>query len=356
MPSSDFIARLIGMVVFALLGARLGINAAIALDIPEAEEAFWFFFSLLGFLSGLILTPYFTTRPISRISNAVRETPIETLFTGIIGMTLGLFIALLLAYPLSQLLTPWDAILPPLVSVLGGYFGAMIFSVRAREIADLLADQVGFKRGRLLAMQSDRRLLVDTSVLIDGRLVEVSKTGFLGGTILIPRFVLTELHQVADSSDSLRRNRGRRGLNKLNELQRNNVVPVKIIDDDIEEIVEVDDKLVALSQRLDASLVTNDYPLSKVAEGQGVMVLNINLLANAVRSVYIPGETFPLHIIQEGTDNNQGVGYLDDGTMVVVEYGKRYMDRTVNVEVTKLINREAGRMIFAIPETEKPRS
>lgn len=355
MLSADFIARLIGMVFFALVGARLGLDASAAFDLPQAEEAFWFFFSLLGFLFGLIITPYISTRPIRRLSQMIKETPIETLFMVLIGVTIGLFVALLLAYPLAQIVPPWNSYLPPIVSVLGAYFGATIFSVRAREIADLLADQFGFKRGRLLAMQSDRKLLVDTSVLIDGRLVEISKTGFLGGTILIPRFVLTELHQVADSSDTLRRNRGRRGLTKLNELQRNTVIPVKIIDDDIEEIAEVDNKLVALSQRLDAALLTNDYPLSKVAEGQGVMVLNINLLANAVRSVYIPGETFPLHIIQEGTDSDQGVGYLDDGTMVVVERGKRYMDRTVNVEVTKLINREAGRMIFAIPESEKSR-
>ena len=148
------------------------------------------------------------------------------------------------------------------------------------------------------------------------------------------------------SPDTLRRNRGRRGLLKVNELQRNNIIPVRVIEDDIEEIQEVDSKLVALSLRMDAYLVTNDYPLSKVAEGQGVTVLNMNLLANAVRSAYIPGETFPLHIIQEGKDTGQGVGYLDDGTMIVVEGGRRSLGTEVDVEVTSVLQNASGKMIF----------
>lgn len=353
MVSSEFISRIIGMVVFAFVGARLGVDAAASLDLPE--EVSWFLFSLVGFLFGLIMTPYITVRPVRSIGQSIKEMPIEVLFMALLGAIIGLTIALLMAYPLSLLGAPFNSVLPPAASVLGGYLGITVFSVRAREIWEVLSDQIGFKRARMLSMQSNRQLLLDTSVLIDGRIVEIAKTAFLGGTLIIPRFVLNELHQVADSSDALRRNRGRRGLIKLNELQRNNVIPVKIIEDDVEEIVEVDDKLVALALRMDAYLVTNDYPLSKVAEGQGVMVLNINLLANAVRSIHIPGETFPIHIIQEGRDEDQGVGYLEDGTMVVVENGKNYMDRTIRVTVTKLINREAGRMIFAVPETDTRR-
>lgn len=355
MPSVEFMSRIIGMVFFALVGARLGIDAASAFNLPEAEEAFWFSFSLLGFLIGLVITPYITIRPIQRISQSINEMPIESLFMALIGLFIGLSFALLMAYPLSFIGSPWNAIVPPAISVIGGYLGATIFRVRSREILDLLSERFNIKQTRLLSMQSNRKLLIDTSVLIDGRIVEITKTGFVGGTILIPRFVMTELHQVADSADTLRRKRGRRGLNKLNELQRNNVVPVKIIDDDIEDIIEVDDKLVALAQQMDAALITNDYPLSKVAEGQGVLVLNMNSLSNAVRSVYIPGESFPLHIIQEGTDANQGVGYLDDGTMVVVENGRTYMDRTIKVEVTRMITRDTGRILFAIPENEKER-
>ncbi|MDX1991857.1 MAG: PIN domain nuclease [bacterium] len=350
MITADFVSRIIGMVVFAFAGARLGVDAAGPLGLPE--EATWFLFALVGFLFGLIITPYLTVRPVRAISQNIKEMPIEVLFMALIGASIGLTIALLMAYPLSLLGRPLNSFVPPAISVLGAYLGATIFGVRAREIWELFSERLGFRRARMMAMQGTRQLLLDTSVLIDGRIVDIAKTGFLGGTMLIPRFVLTELHQVADSSDMLRRNRGRRGLVKLNELQRNNVTPVKIIEEDVDDIPEVDDKLVALALRLDASLVTNDYNLNKVADAQGVMVLNINALANAVKAQYIAGETFPIHIFQEGRDTDQGVGYLDDGTMVVVERGKFYMDRTIRVTVTKAITKETGRMIFAVPESE----
>lgn len=349
--STDFMSRMVGMFIFAFVGARLGVDAAASFNIPE--EAAWFFFSLLGFLFGLIMTPYLTILPIRFVNQSVKEMPAQRLAMGVFGLIIGLVIALLMTYPLSFLGAPWNVFLPTSLSVMGGYLGMTIFGVRAQDLMELLNMRGGGPQQR--QMSAGRQLLCDTSVLIDGRIVDISKTGFLGGAILIPRFVMRELHQVADSSDSLRRQRGRRGLVKLNELQRNSITPVKIIEDDIEEIVEVDDKLVALAQQMDAALITNDFPLSQVAEGQGVFVLNINLLANAVRTVYIPGETFPLHIIQEGTDENQGVGYLDDGTMVVVSEGKPYMDRTAKVTVTKLINSAAGRMIFAEPEAEYKR-
>jgi uncharacterized protein YacL len=207
-----------------------------------------------------------------------------------------------------------------------------------------------------LAGLSSRKLILDTSVLIDGRICEISDTGFIGGTLIMPRFVLSELHRVADSSDPLRRKRGRRGIEMLNKLQRTDSIPIRIVDDDFEDIQAVDNKLVALAIQMTASIITNDYNLNQVAEAQGVPVLNINALANAVRSIYIPGETFAIRIIQEGRDDRQGVGYLDDGTMVVVENGANYMDRSIEVEVTKLINKDTGRMIFAIPESESART
>jgi uncharacterized protein YacL len=191
---------------------------------------------------------------------------------------------------------------------------------------------------------------MDTSVLIDGRIADIAKTGFLGGTLIVPRFVINELHQVADSSDPLRRNRGRHGLAKLNELQREPTISFKIVEDDVPTIPEVDDKLVALAVQMQAPVLTNDYPLNRIAEAQGVTVLNVNALANAVRSIYLPGDTFPIRIIQEGREADQGVGYLEDGTMVVVEGGKAFMDRTINVSVTKFINKDTGRMFFAMPE------
>ncbi len=347
MATIDFISRIIGLFVFTILGARFGSDSAPSLELPADAGAV--IFGLVGALVGLILTPWLTVRPVQAVNKTIREMPIHVFFIAMLGAFVGLGMGLMVAYPLSLLPFPLNNIMPPAASLIGGYIGVTVFRNRAREIWDILFER-NSKIARAAAAQASRQLLVDTSVLIDGRIVEIAKTGFLGGTLLIPRFVMTELHQVADSSDTLRRNRGKRGLVKLNELQRNNITPVKVIDDDIEDIVEVDNKLVALAIQLEAYLLTNDYPLSKVAEAQGVTVLNMNLLANAVRSVYIPGEVFSLHIIQEGKDSGQGVGYLDDGTMVVVENGKDYIDRTVRVTVTKLINREAGRMIFAVPE------
>lgn len=344
----DFMFRIIGMVIFALLGARLGVEAAGSFRLPE--EATSFIFSLVGILFGLIVTPWITLRPVRAVRRAVTEMPVEILLMSLLGGMAGLSAALILAYPLSLLPRPFGDYVPPLVSILFGYLGISIFSIRSREIIAAISSQLGLRRSRMLNVQSDRELLLDTSVLIDGRIVEIANTGFLGGTLVIPRFVLAELHQVADSSDTLRRNRGRRGLVKLNELQRNNITPVKIIEDDIEEIPEVDNKLVAVAIQRECAIITNDYNLNKVADAQGVMILNVHELANAVRSVYIPGETFPIHIIQEGRDPDQGVGYLEDGTMVVVEKGKFYMDRTIRVTVTRLINRPTGRMIFAVPE------
>ncbi|MBC8098381.1 MAG: PIN domain nuclease [Armatimonadetes bacterium] len=352
--SIDFMSRIVGMVLFALIGARVGLNLADFIGYPPEGGAT--LFALFGVLVGIILTPWITVRPFRILRRSINEMPADALLMALFGGVVGLLAALLLAYPLSLLGEPFGNLLPLLLSALGAYLGATTFAIRAREIAEVLGSRGGgVGRIKALTTQSQRQLLLDTSVLIDGRIVEISKTGFLGGVLLIPRFVLTELHQVADSSDMLRRNRGRRGLVKLNELQRNEVTVVKIIEDDIDGISEVDAKLIALAQQMEAAIVTNDYNLNKVAHAQGVDVLNINLLANAVRTIHIPGETFTIHVIQEGRDTGQGVGYLEDGTMVVIENGKAYMDRHINVTVTRLINRETGRMIFALPEGEKPR-
>ena len=192
--------------------------------------------------------------------------------------------------------------------------------------------------------------ILDTSVIIDGRIADISRTGFIGETMLVPRFVLNELQHIADSSDSLRRNRGRRGLDMLNKLQKESVVPIRISDLDVDEVREVDDKLVMLAKQLHCPVITNDYNLNRVAELQGVMVLNVNELANAVKVIFLPGETMQVHIIQEGKEVGQGVGYLDDGTMVVVENGKRYINQTIEAMVTKVLQTAAGRMIFAQPQ------
>jgi uncharacterized protein YacL len=349
--SIDFTFRIVGMVIFALIGGRLGLDASSVFGLtPEGTS---FIFALVGMLFGLVLTPWITLRPVRALSRMVNEMQVEGLFTVLLGLFVGLLIALAAAYPLSLINGPLGDWLPSVILVVATYLCVSIFNVRSSEIWMLLGERARSPRASFINASGDRQLLVDTSVLIDGRIVEIAKTGFIGGTLLVPRFVLSELHQVADSSDSLRRNRGRRGLAKLNELQRDTEISVKIIEDDIETINEVDDKLIALAKQMDALVLTNDYNLNRVAEAQDVRVLNINVLANAVRSIYIPGESFSIHIIQEGRENGQGVGYLEDGTMVVVENGKAYMDRTIRVLVTKLINQPAGRMIFAVPENNR---
>ena len=345
--SAFVICRLVGLIVFALIGLRIGEALAPHAQLPVAQTSM--IFIGLGALVGLIVTPWITIIPLRRWRRAASEVTVPQLMVSIIGGFVGLTVGLMLAFPLSLLDDPLGKLAPSIVSIIFGYLGMNIFSLRSRELLDVINERV-FGRQRRIQPYASRQLLLDTSVLIDGRIVEIAETGFIGGTLVIPRFVLSELHRVADSSDSLRRNRGRRGLAKLNELQRNNDLPVNIVEDDPENFGEVDAKLVALSIQRNASLVTNDFNLNQVADAQGVDVLNVNALANAVRSVYIPGETFDIRIIQPGRDPNQGVGYLDDGTMVVVESGQRFMNRNVGVEVTKLINRPTGRMIFAVPQ------
>jgi uncharacterized protein YacL len=194
--------------------------------------------------------------------------------------------------------------------------------------------------------------LLDTSVIIDGRIADVARTGFLPGSLLIPHFVLNELQYIADSADSLRRQRGRRGMEVLATLQREPGIPVRITDVDVEGVRDVDDKLVILAKQMHCPILTNDFNLNRIAELQGVTILNINELANAVKSVLLPGEMLYVRVIQEGKESNQGVGYLEDGTMVVIENGREYIDNEVNVLVTKVLQTAAGRMIFARPERE----
>lgn len=196
----------------------------------------------------------------------------------------------------------------------------------------------------------DANLLIDTSAIIDGRIADISETGFLRGTLVVPRFVLSELQHIADSPDALRRNRGRRGLDVLNRLQKDAKTHVEISDADPKDVPDVDGKLVKLGRTMNSPVVTNDFNLNRVAELQGVQVLNINLLAHALKPVVLPGEEMSVKVIQEGKEMNQGVGYLDDGTMIVVENGRRYMGRDTDVVVTRVLQTVAGRMIFAQPK------
>jgi uncharacterized protein YacL len=335
------------MIVFALIGARLGTDTAPAFGLAETSTAL--IFALVGILFGLILTPWITVRPMRGAPKLINDMPAGILLISILGLGVGLLFGLVITYPLSLSVPDEPSLVPVIIVLLLGYAGLSIFHTRARDILGLVDESVG-KRAKLrMITGAERQILLDTSVLIDGRIVDIARTGFLGGMLVVPRFVIAELHQVADSSDALRRKRGQHGLEKLNELQRDDGIPFKVIEDDIPETSEVDNKLVALAIQMNALIITNDYPLNRVAEAQGVTALNINLLSNAVRAQYLPGETFPLRIIQEGREEDQGVGYLVDGTMVVVEGGKMFLDRTIEVTVTRFINTPAGRMYFAVP-------
>ena len=206
------------------------------------------------------------------------------------------------------------------------------------------------QKSHLQQIGHKQNIVLDTSVIIDGRITDLCQTKFIEGRLIIARFVLKELQQIADSADALKRNRGRRGLDILNKIQKNTKIIVKIHDEDFPDITEVDAKLVKLAKVLDAKVFTNDYNLNKVAELEGVAVLNINELANALKPVVLPGEMMEVKIVKEGKEHNQGVAYLDDGTMVVVEEGRNLLGKTIQVTVTSVLQTSAGRMIFGKSE------
>ena len=361
--SADFVARLVGMILFSILGVFWGTNLGRLANLSPGPytftvEQYAFTIGLVGALTGLILTPFFTTRPIKTLRSLMARMSAKALFASLAGMTVGLIVAALLAFPISLLPFPFGQILPFIGVVLMCYLGVTIFAVRQDDLFNIFQ---GVARGPSPAgaplesgqnWAEGRTILLDTSVIIDGRIADIARTGFLPGSLLIPHFVLNELQYIADSADSLRRQRGRRGMEVLATLQREPGIPVRITDIDVEGVRDVDDKLVILARQMRCPILTNDFNLNRIAELQGVTILNINELANAVKSVLLPGEMLYVRVIQEGKESNQGVGYLEDGTMVVIENGRDFINHEVNVLVTKVLQTAAGRMIFARPERE----
>lgn len=345
--SFEFVLRLVGMVVLAVAGIYLGANLG---ELAEGSEELWAsVFALVGALTGLVITPFLTTRPVRAVRAHMAQVSAGNLLASLMGLVIGLIVAALVSFPLSLLPSPFGQLLPFIAAVVLSYLGVAIFMMREKDILNML-------RARFPTSEdgdgtgAGRRVLLDTSVIIDGRIADIASTGFIAGPMLVPSFVLVELQHIADSSDGLRRQRGRRGLDILNRLQKDSTVPIRITDLDVEGVRDVDDKLVILAKQLRCPILTNDYNLNRVAELQGVTVLNINELANAVKAVFLPGETLDVQVIQEGKEPGQGVGYLEDGTMVVVEEGKNLIDSSVSVLVTKVLQTAAGRMIFARPE------
>ncbi len=329
-------------------------------------------FAAASAIIAFIITPYITVIPFIWVRDKIRVAAASDLVAAVIGLLIGLILSALFAIPLQYLPAPFGQLAPFIAAVVIGYLGLTAAVQRKSDIAHLFQSSL-LRRGRERDEERERdrerskkrepekeqtapltepkiQILLDTSTIIDGRIADISQTGFVMGTLVVPRFILNELQRIADSADTMRRNRGRRGLEILNRLQKDATVPIDIIDTDIEGIADVDGKLVKLARDLHCPIITNDFNLNRVAELQGVKVLNINELANAIKPVLLPGEEIQIKIMQDGKELGQGVGYLDDGTMIVVENGRQFMNSTIEVTVTRVLQTVAGRMIFAHPK------
>nr|MBU1328495.1 PIN domain nuclease [Candidatus Omnitrophota bacterium] len=299
----------------------------------------------IGFLVAVLIIIFeFTMRKVS----------VRGLSSAVFGLLFGLIMAKLVSDTMALISMDKNLVysLRVILTLIFCYLG-MIMAMRGRDEFNIIVPYVKFSRQD----QKDEMILLDTSVIIDGRIADVCKTGFLDGKFIVPRFVLKELQHIADSSDSLKRERGRRGLDILGKLQKSQNIDIKIHNEDFADIKEVDLKLVKLAKVLDAKIFTNDYNLNKVSEIQGIRVLNINELSNALRPVVLPGEMLETRLIKEGKEYNQGVGYLEDGTMIVVDNGRRLIGQNVNVVVGSVLQTAAGRMIFGkLLENNKTRS
>jgi uncharacterized protein YacL len=315
----------------------------------------------------LIISPYLSVVPY----RWMRESSASDLLAAVVGLLIGLIISILPFAFLSTLPSYLGHILSLAAMIVFSFLGVTlavqrkndfahlfqsVFTRRVRDRDEEREKERGKDRDKLSSGPAQilpvTQILLDTSAIIDGRIADISQTGFVSGALVVPRFVLAELQRIADSADTMRRNRGRRGLEMLNRLQKDATVPIEITDADVEGIVEVDSKLVKLARTLHCPIITNDFNLNRVAELQGVKVLNINELANAVKPVLLPGEDLYIKIMQDGKELGQGVGYLDDGTMIVVEGGRQYMNTTIEVNVTRVLQTVAGRMIFAHPKQQ----
>lgn len=360
--------RVLVTLIFALLGWELGrqlagVDTLKSLTLSSARIIVPAI--VVSGLVGLVAAPWLTFKPAHALRSSLRQIPTVQLMAATVGLAVGLTIAALLAYPLSLLPNPFGTVLPFVGVIVMGYLGVTMMVMRHREILTFFRLQTESQNQRDLPKlplldkgKSDsftQMMLLDTSVIIDGRIADVADTGFLWAILGVPRFILNELQYIADSAEVLRRNRGRRGLEVLDRLQQIENVEIEFLDQDPSEAQQVDEKLVYLSREMGAAIVTNDYNLNRVAKLQGVRVLNINELANAVKSVVLPGEEMNIHVIQEGKEVNQGVGYLDDGTMVVVEQGRKSLGAQISVRVTKVLQTNAGRLIFAVPEEVQER-
>jgi uncharacterized protein YacL len=342
------IIQLLGALLGTLVGFALGLallQRAGGLIDAANRPAFLTAFVVATLLFGYLAIPYITIYPARRAVEKLSEADAGEFALGVGAIIIGLVMGLLLGVPLAQLGGVAGSVGPPLAAIL---LAVVMLGATMHKRDVLLPALAGWIPGRR-GNPASNRVVIDTSAVIDGRIVDIARTGFVLGTLVVPRFVLDELQRIADSPEALRRNRGRRGLEMLSALQKDPVTPVEVSEASYPEVGEVDAKLMAFARDTGAAILTNDYNLNRVADLQGIRVLNVNELANAVKAVVHPGEEMSVRIIQEGKEVGQGVGYLDDGTMIVVEGGVRFMDQEIPIAVTRVLQTVAGRMIFAQP-------
>jgi uncharacterized protein YacL len=361
------ILRVVGTILGVVLGVYLFVVILPFLkgfiDIPEG---FYFtpvsigYYAVGGLLCGLIfylLTPaliYVFNCLVAWADSRLKTVPTQDIALVVISLIITLLISLLLSYPIYRLPVV-GVFLSPVITLFLVIIGVRFMLNRKDEFTFLSSLFNRNMRGGGRGRGNEVFKILDTSAIIDGRIVDICKTGFLEGVIVVAGFVLEELRHIADSPDLLKRNRGRRGLDVLNKIQKEMDIPVQIYEADFEDITEVDSKLVKLAKTINGKIITNDFNLNKVCELQGIAVLNINELANAVKPVVLPGEEMVAQIIKDGKETGQGIAYLDDGTMIVVEGGRRYIGETVDVLVTSVLQTAAGRMIFAKPKQDAER-
>jgi uncharacterized protein YacL len=352
-------------VVISLIGLLVGYGIVAgfkALEIISLSNRGWLGLAIyLGtsIIFGIIfflLAPRITKggrKLVQFVETELQKVPAYEIALGSGGLIIGLIIAYLLSQPFYNLEIPYLGVIISIVLyVVFGYLGVKIPTRKKEDFSNTIGNfKKGFSKDKLKNNCRSCPKILDTSVIIDGRIADICKTGFIEGPLVIPEFVLGELQHIADSSDALKRNRGRRGLDILNKIQKELDIEVIIHDKKFEDVREVDSKLLKLTQLLKGKIITNDYNLNKVAEVQGIDVLNINELANAVKPVVLPGEEMVVQVIKDGKESGQGLAYLDDGTMIVVESGKKHIGETIDVLVTSVLQTSAGRMIFAKPKT-----
>jgi uncharacterized protein YacL len=351
------------MILFVrLLGGALGTVMALVLSASLFETStvpgllmavIWL---AAWFVTGFSIMPYVTVEPASWLVRSVVDLSTGEFVSAIVGLIVGLLIGLLIGLPLSNLPAPLGWLLPMGVSIVFG-LGVMGLTVAKRH------DLAGALRGSGLLPQVREAehqiraangpiIYVDTSAVIDGRIADVIASGFLWGTLVVPRFIVDELQTIADHHDQTRRSRGRRGLEILALLQKDPRISVELVDEDVPDMDKVDGKLIELARRRGAAVLTNDYNLNRVAQLHEVRVLNMNHLANALKPAFLPGDAMRVKIIQQGKEPGQGLAYLDDGTMIVVEGGGSLMEREIDVTVVRVLQTVAGRMVFAQPRGE----